>query len=269
MTRTSRNGRGASARRRSTDSFSTQLRAMELGRWFNHALLLTALLTVLVIAWQAITALQQRPVRHITVTGDLEHTRPEEVQALVEPALDGGFLGADLALLRERLRQLPWVHDVIIWRRWPDGLEIHITEELPIARWRDNGLLNHQGRVFAPGDNQQWQWLPWLDGPEGSSRDLMVDYLRMNEQLIPQGLRLLALRNLGRGNLELQFHDGFTVVMQRERLAEQLQRFLAVYQVDLKHRNTPLQRVDMRYAHGMAVAFAEDRGLMVAAGNKP
>jgi len=270
MNRNRRGIRGAAATRAGGGLLALHWRpGAAVSSWFNHALLLCALIAVLVIIWQALTTLQQRPIRHIVVTGSLEHTAPEMVQALVEPELAGGFLGTDLGRIRELLRQLPWVHDVTIWRRWPDGLEIHVIEELPIARWRDTGLLNHQGRIFAPGSNDAWQRLPLLDGPEGSARDLMVDYLRMIDQLQPQSLRLTALRNLGRGNLELQFDPGFSVVLRRDRLAEQMQRFLAVYHADLRHQDRALQRVDLRYTNGMAVAFADEPELIVATGARP
>ena len=88
---------------------------------------------------QAWIKLQSIPVQQISVTGELEHTQREVVQEMIQPSLVGGFLGADLQSIRQQLEGLPWVYEATVRRKWPAALEIHVVEQLPIARWGEAG----------------------------------------------------------------------------------------------------------------------------------
>ena len=103
--------------------------------WLNRLLVLAGVGVVLAAAVQAYMALERIPVQRISVTGELEHTRSEVVQEMVQPALSGGFLNADLQLIRQELEALPWIYEGNVRRKWPNALEIHVIEQLPIARW--------------------------------------------------------------------------------------------------------------------------------------
>ena len=60
--------------------------------WLNRLIILTGAGVVMVAALQAYITLQSIPVQHITVTGELEHTRTSLIQDMIQPALVGGFL---------------------------------------------------------------------------------------------------------------------------------------------------------------------------------
>ena len=153
--------------------------------WLNRLIILAGSVVVLAAALQAYITLQSLPVKQISVTGKLEHTRKDEIQQLIQPALSGGFLNADLALIREQLQGLPWIYEVNVRRRWPSALEIHVVEQLPIARWGEVGFLNHQAQVFQTTREGNWDDLPLLQGPEGTARVLMASYQRLEEFLQP------------------------------------------------------------------------------------
>ena len=171
---------------------------------------------VLLAAAQAYITLQSIPVQRIGVTGELEYTQTAVVQELVQPELAGGFLKADLQRIRTQLEGLPWIYEATVRRKWPNALEINVVEQLPIARWGDDGFLNHEGEVFHSGKAGQWQSLPQLQGPEGTARALMDNYQRLLEILAPLGLTLeqpifqYRVRNLGkasRSNLESSYQQ--------------------------------------------------------------
>ena len=75
--------------------------------WLNRILVLLAAGVVMVAVLQAWITLQQIPVERISVTGEMTHTRATAVQDMVQPALAGGFLGADLQQVREQLSREP------------------------------------------------------------------------------------------------------------------------------------------------------------------
>lgn len=183
--------------------------------WFNRLLILTGAVVVAAAAIEAYFTLESIPVQRITVTGELAHTRYEEVQEMVQPALAGGFLNADLHRIRSQLQALPWIYEATVRRKWPSALEINVMEQLPIARWGSDGFLNHEGEVFRSDSGEQWQSLPLLRGPEGSARALVANYQRLVELLRPLGLTVEQLAVDQRGQVAAELAGGVQLVLGR------------------------------------------------------
>ena len=225
--------------------------------WLNRVLILAGAAVVLAAAAQAYLVLERIPVQRISVTGDLEHTRAEAVQAMVQPALAGGFLNADLQRIRTELEALPWIYRVSVRRKWPNALEINVSEQLPIARWGADGFLNHEGQVFRSNNSEQWQSLPVLRGPEGAARSLVASYQRLVDTLRPLGLAVQQLSVDERGQVNAQLSGGVQLALGGDDFKERMQRLVTVYHSELAERMTEVQRIDLRYASGVAVAYRE------------
>jgi cell division protein FtsQ len=225
--------------------------------WLNRILILAGGGVVLVAGLQALVALQSIPVEQITVTGKLEYTRAEEVQELVQPVLVGGFLSADLVLIRQQLESMPWIYRATVRRRWPSSLEINVVEQLPIARWGDSGFLNHQAQFFQTRNEGNWGALPLLVGPDGTARQLMASYQRLEELLAPLRLEVIELSLDDRGQLQAILQGGTKLYLGGDYFVERVQRLLALYRNELSSRAAQVARVDLRYESGLAVAFRE------------
>lgn len=225
--------------------------------WLNRLLVLLGAGVVLVAALQGWIALQQIPVEKITVTGEMNHTRTTAVQDMVQPALAGGFLGADLQQVREQLEALPWIYQASVRRVWPNALEINVVEQLPIARWGETSFLNHEGEPFHPSNRAAWESLPLLRGPDGQADVLMDYYQRLVDMLAPLGLRVTQLEMDGRGEIEAVLSGGQQLVIGGSDFLERMHRFTAVYRAELDGRMDDVERVDLRYERGVAVAFRE------------
>jgi cell division protein FtsQ len=253
--------RGRAAKRGSakgaTRRVETEERPPRNHAWLNWLLILVGAGVVVAAAVQAYSTLQRIPVQHIVVTGQLEHTRTEALQEMVQPALVGGFLRADLQRIRQQLEALPWIYEASVRRRWPNALEIDVVEQLPIARWGDNGFLNHEGQVFRPSNDSDWQALPLLQGPEGAARTLMATYQRMVELLSAVGLAVTRLAVDERGQVEAELEGGIRLLLGGSDFLERMHRFLAIYRSELAARAGDVERVDLRYESGIAVAFRE------------
>jgi cell division protein FtsQ len=230
--------------------------------WLNRMIVLTGAGVVMVAAMQALITLQAIPVQHITVTGELEHTRTDLVQDMVQPALVGGFLHADLQRIRAQLEELPWIYQATVQRRWPNALEIHVIEQLPIARWGQSDFLNHEGEVFRSSSSQEWQALPQLRGPEGSAKALVAGYQRIVEILRPLHLAVAQLTVDERGQVHVVLEGGMQLLLGAEDFLERMHRFVAIYRTELAARAAEVERVDLRYETGIAVAFSEDSSQM-------
>ena len=250
--RRDRNASAKGATRKVTGRIEKPSRGLH---WLNRILILLGVGVVSIAGLQAYITLQSISVERITVSGTLEHTQAAAVQDMVYPALSGGFLGTDLAEVRQQLEALPWIHEANVRRVWPNALEIHVVEQLPIARWGEQGFLNHEGEIFRPSQRNAWQSLPVLSGPEGAAPELMRRYQRLLDMLKPLGLSPAALSVDERGQMTATLAGGQQINLGGDDFRERMKRFKAVYRAELASQMDAVESIDLRYERGVAVAF--------------
>jgi len=234
---------------------ATEKRPPRSSLWLNRLLILVGAAVVVAAATKAFITVQSLPVQRISVTGELEHTQAQAVQDMVQPGLAGGFLNADLQQIREQLEGLPWIYEATVRRKWPNALEIHVVEELPIARWGQDGFLNHEGGIFRSEKSGDWESLPLLLGPDGSAHSLVEKYQRLVEILTPLNLAVRQLAVDERGQVEVVLEGGMQLSLGSEQFLGRMQRFVGIYRDELAARRAEVVRVDLRYESGVAVAF--------------
>jgi cell division protein FtsQ len=80
----------------------------------------------------------------------------------------------DLAAVRARLLQYPWVEDARVSRRLPDALIIHIVEREPAAIWQNHGqltLIDPKGALLEPVSREAMPDLPLLIGDNANHQE--------------------------------------------------------------------------------------------------
>ncbi|RLA10984.1 MAG: hypothetical protein DRQ52_10445 [Gammaproteobacteria bacterium] len=230
-------------------------------RWWALALLIVAVGAVLPGALVAIPELPSGPMfplRKVEVTGDLRRLDSEKLRARLLSSATGGFFDVNVVQLRELVGDVPWVEGVQITRRWPDQLVITITERKPAARWRSEGLLDHEGKLFIVDTLLEFSALPLLSGPPGSEQRVFDGYqfLRGALMQLPQPINEVELDK--RGIWRLRTIDGVLLTFRGDPEKAPLERLLKVYRQQLLTHWDKVRRVDLRYSDGVAVAFAPD-----------
>ncbi|SEP60438.1 cell division protein FtsQ [Ectothiorhodospira magna] len=224
-----------------------------------RTLLLAAALIMLVVAGQgAVTYLMEPdtlPVRTVTLEGELRHLHPDTLSAVVTPHLQAGFLALDLRQMEASVQALPWVRGVWLRREWPDRIVIQIEEQVPVARWGNDALVNQYGELFHPALSEAPEGLPFLEGRQGRQRQLMERFLAVQARLADVGLEVSGLREDARRSWVIQLEDGGQVLMGRGMDTDRLDRLVRMYPRLEAHRDHPIKRIDMRYTNGIAVAW--------------
>lgn len=192
----------------------------------------------------------------VKVEGSFQHLTQAEVEAVLEPYVTANFLTVDLDRIQNVVSELPWVSNVTVRRVWPDGIAIKIKEEMAIARWGDNQLLDEEGRVFSSEKlNEEALTLPVLNGPPGYEESVMKQYQHIGQLLRPLNRRITHITLAERGAWELQLDDGMKIMLGRDHLMEKIQRFIRLYEMELAGSATPILSVDVRYNNGIAVQW--------------
>lgn len=229
-------------------------------RWSTRSLSLLALVSVVAgLLWGGDRLFQKLdvPIGVIGVKGEFTHVDQRDVQAMVEPLINGGILSLNLAKIRHQLELDPWIEQVAVSRQWPGGLVINVVEEVAIARWGGHGFLNSRGEMLEIGDNSDLIHLPLLQGEVHTERSLMKAYREVAQLLQPSNLKVVALKRDMRGAWWLSLENGLELVVGRGQVMEKMRRFLVVWELALKTQAERIARVDIRYDNGVAVLWAE------------
>lgn len=200
---------------------------------------------------------QLLPIRAVKIEGRLQHLDPRHLEQVATPLVSGGFFSVDLRAAERALVALPWVYRVSLRRRWPDTLLIEIEEQQPVAQWGDEALVNPYGETFRPEPGQFPAGLPVLRGPEGKSRELLMELAAATERLAPLGIAVREMREDRRRAWQLVLDNGITLALGRESRVQRLERFAQIYDTVLAPRATEVVSVDLRYTNGLAVAWRQ------------
>ncbi|WP_405118931.1 cell division protein FtsQ/DivIB [Pseudomonas leptonychotis] len=198
-----------------------------------------------------------QPIATISVEGDLSYVNQQAVQQRIAPYADASFFSVDLLSMRRELESMPWIASAQVRRVWPDQLVVRLEEQLPIARWGDEALLNNQGEAFAPLELANYPHLPQLYGPKRAQQQVMQQYQVISQMLRPLGFSVARLELRERGSWFLSTGQGIELLLGRDHLVEKMRRFTAIYDKALKEQQTNIARIDLRYANGLAVAWRE------------
>jgi cell division protein FtsQ len=168
--------------------------------------------------WFALTTLEVKtPVAHVT---------EEQIRLVAERRVRGTFFTVDLEHVRESLEKLPWVREARVERRWPDTLVVSLVEQVPVARWNDNALVNSEGGVFVAAAAGN---LPRLSGPEDSSAEVVAAYRRYQAALAPLDMRIAELRLSPRRAWWIRLDNGMQLALGRQQTDARLARFVTFY----------------------------------------
>ena len=225
-----------------------------LGRLMSISLLITlfacsAVGAVLVYQWL------DKPIAIIAVEGNFQYIKQGEIQQLVAPEIEGGIVSLDLDRISGKLVLNPWVKQATVSRRWPDGIVIKVEEELPIARWGNQGFLNSRGQILQVTDTRALHNLPLLEGPQGEEYNLMRRYRELSQLLAAEQMKIHRMKVDQIGFCTLSLVDGPELIFGQDEVIEKARRFMRVRRQLTDDQAQLVARVDLRYGNGMAVQW--------------
>lgn len=195
-----------------------------------------------------------RPIARVEVGGAFHYLQKDEVEDKITPFLRKRFFALNLRGMQRVLEADSWIDNVQVRKFWPDRLEVTLEEEVPVARWRDQELLNADGKTLSPRSGVSFDELPVLGGPKGREQEIMQQYMTLSQQFRPLGLRVEAVNLTLAGSWSFQV-AGVVVQLGGDELIGRMQRFSRLYYSRLKPRWAEVKSVDLRYQDGIAVAW--------------
>jgi cell division protein FtsQ len=213
---------------------------------------------IIFLSYEFSARLLDRPISAITIEAPFQRVTALQIEEAIGDELRHGFLSANLSLIQQNIVSLPWIDQANVARRWPDVLEITVTEQVPAAIWGERGLLNTRGELFVKDARHIPAELPRLSGPENRSADVALRYLEVRENLIPLGLDVRRVHLDARGAWDMTLSNGIEVRLGRRDVAERTDLFLDVVANIVSSREKDIDFVDMRYSNGFTIGWNGD-----------
>lgn len=198
------------------------------------------------------------PVRYLKVDAEFNHVSAEQIRAAIASHLGTGFFALDIDRVRDSVAKLPWIDRVEVRKRWPDTIELRVSEREPFARWGEQRLIGRDGKLFSAPGAESLQGLPRLSGPDDRLDDVIGFYQRSARLFAGTGLALAGVALSERGGWTLTLTSGAVVEIGRERTDERLQRFVDVLSRLVAGHARGFERADLRYANGFALSWQSE-----------
>lgn len=166
-------------------------------------------------------------IEEVLVTGR-DKTQKQNLLEALGVARGAPILAYDFESAKERVEQLPWVHQVRIERRLPQTLAVHLVERQPIALWQRQGdfsLIDEDGEVIANAPLDQYSNLIQVVGEDAPDRvGGLLELLQSQPSLKS---KVVAAVRVGGRRWDLLLVGGIDVRLPEEGAPEALARLIA------------------------------------------
>jgi cell division protein FtsQ len=207
------------ARRKIPDRKQRKLGLHErLPGWFNQRLFGATLLVLVlgVPSGLGVWMLAQPgtlPIRSVKVEGEFRYLAQQDVYEALGGFASGGFFNVDVRAVKMAAESLPWVDSASVRRTWPDTLRLEITEQVPLARWGENQIVNVRGELFQPPLKGLPENLPQFIGPSGTGQKVAENFQLLSIKMKKIDLQISELTLTERRACQLRLTNGLHLLL--------------------------------------------------------
>lgn len=197
------------------------------------------------------------PVRSVQLMGDFDYLDRGEVEAGLQEYLGQGFFSLDIHRLQRSLEDMAWSETVSVRRIWPDRIRVTMHEKKPVARWDEQHLLSESARVY-PADTGAFGHLPRVHAANHEPAWVLLQFYRLQARFDAVDERVVSLRVDSRGAFDVELINGLQIKLGREDIDHKIDRLVSIYQQQILPRRERIERLDLRYSNGFAVAWKKE-----------
>lgn len=208
--------------------------------------------------YERLTAINTRPIKHVSVEGEFEYISKSLIQSLLAEKLVNDFVDLKITDLQRDLKMDPWIANASVFRVWPDSLVVKIAEEKPIALWGSEGFINRFGSLVVTTELKKIEHLPKLYGSAEKSDDVVKHYLSASKIVAAENLSISEFSIDETNAWRIEIDNTFELFVGESSVSSKLENFLFVYSRQLKSKKNAIKQIDLRYSSGMAVSWREN-----------
>ena len=200
------------------------------------------------------------PVTGVAVAGELKNVDREELRILLASLVNQRYFELDIEHISKNIRNIPWVSDVQIRKKWPEQVQVIVSEKTPIARWGTAGLVDELGEVFyVDRTDSEFLHLPLLQGLDSESSVLIDKYLLIAKRIESQNIVIEQISRSPTGSWSMKIADGPKVVLGKSQFDKRLNRLFTLWNTIEQKKLETIRTMDFRYSNGVAVSAWKDQ----------
>ena len=196
-----------------------------------------------------------RPIDSINVSGDLKRVSIKSIDSHTDNLLNKGFISFSASEVKKKIELFDWVQSAEIIRVWPNKIDIKIKEESLLGIWNDNLILNSSGKLYVVDQRSIPENIPRLNGPQGSERDVMNLFIKIDNLLMGRGLYLEIITLDSRGSWSFTIKPKIEIKLGKTEIDQKLERFFLALDQSLLAKINKVSYIDLRYSEGLAVSW--------------
>jgi cell division protein FtsQ len=212
--------------------------------------------------YQTLCSLPQFSIHNIEIMGNFSDKTKQTLQENIQSVTKEGLLRCNTRTLRTHLlKRKPWIKNIIIHRKLPGTLVIHIQPRSPAAVFKSPDQNNLQwidasGKCFTLVDSIPIAHIPTIIGPMEKLFELFQWYKTISALLTPQALQMNTLALRDNDCCVISLTNGIELLLGRQNPCKQLKQTLNSYPFVL-HQPDRIASIDLRYSNGMAITLRE------------
>ena len=192
------------------------------------------------------------PVEQVEVEGEFRYWQAQNLAKQLLWVKEQNFFSLDVRQVKYELEQLALIKSAQVKKVWPDTLLVKFKEDIPIAVWNNDALLNPVGEeLLLPGSFNQ-TGLPKLSGPEQKTAQIMRQFQRFQSRLSAVDAVMVSLNMNAVGSWKIELENGWTIRLGRQQLEQRVERLIELLKILPQEK---VAVVDLRYGKGAAIQW--------------
>ncbi len=192
-------------------------------------------------------------VENIMVDGR-RHSDADALMAVINVEEGDSLFSFDPYGAKEQIEKIGWIRSVVVQRRFPNTIYIHLDEREPFALWQTAdglSLIDVEGQVLSQNNLEQFKDLPMVKG-EGADVQVkeILPILHAEDQMIAF-IDHIELVDKRRWNLYLK--QGIRIKLPEDDVGFALRHILQRHEEDGLLNNETITGIDARYSGRLIV----------------
>ncbi|MBT7408574.1 MAG: FtsQ-type POTRA domain-containing protein [Methylococcales bacterium] len=206
------------------------------------------------------------PISHIIINEEVKNVSSAMIEDAIKDELNVGFFKIELDRVSQKILSLPWVNQVKVKKIWPSSIKITIVEQIAVARWSEQFIIDQDGKLFSPIVLSDKQLLPLFLGGKKDIKKMISIYGLLDKSIEKMGVSITSL--MFKNNLwSLVLSNDINVILGKKDIAFRFKRFSELFKNQLNKQERKIDQIDLRYSNGFAVKWKQAQQMMYLEGN--
>ncbi|NRA23908.1 MAG: FtsQ-type POTRA domain-containing protein [Oleispira sp.] len=192
------------------------------------------------------------PVEQVEIEGEFRYWQAQDLAKQLFWVKEQNFFSLDVRKVKQEVEGLALIKSAQVKKVWPDTLFVKFKEDIPVAGWNQQTLLNPNGEELILSGRFDASGLPKLFGPEKKIEQVMRQFQRFQSRLSAVDASLVSVTMNSVGSWQIELENGWAIHLGRQQLEQRLERLIELLKILPQEK---VAVVDLRYGKGAAIKW--------------